>query len=285
MTKSVHHNGTFPQTVQNALITIVSFEGLTIWKLIRFASWFACGVGLLLTVFETGPYSDLPMWAAFLLWSAKLFAGSAILVAVAVAGVLVGLSMPWPLICAVLFQPLLLAPISLLIGLMSGTDRLSAAFSNGILISLIDEAANLALPSMFLSAALCVFAVWFGKLLQANGAAGSETSEEIVQQPKLREAIPTLPTRLGEDIVRVEAQDHYINVVTSSGQATLKMSFSDCVDRLQDFSGAQCHRSHWVSFRHIQDIHRSGSAYTCILSDGTSIPVSRRRRAALKVAV
>lgn len=284
MTKPVQLYGTLPQTVQNALISIVSFEGLTIWKLIHFVGWFVGGMGLLLTVFETGPYSDLPMWAAFLMWSALLFAGSAILIGVAVASILAGLSMPWPLICAVLFLPLLLAPFSLLIGLMSGTDRLSGSLSNGIVISLLDEATNLALPSVFLSSALCVFAVWFGKLLQANSDNSGEKSEEIVQRPRLREAIPTLPTRLGEDIVRVEAQDHYISVFTSSGQATLKMSFSDCVDRLQDFSGAQCHRSHWVSFSHIQEIHRSGSAYTCILRDGTSIPVSRRRRSALNVS-
>lgn len=285
MTKLVNLNGTAAQTVQNALTSIMPFKGLTMWKLVRFVAWFACGMGLLLTVFETKPYSDLPMWVAFPVWSAKLFAGIVILIGVAVAGVIARLSMPWPLICAVLLQPFLLAPFSLLLGLASGTDRLSNVFANGIIVSLADEAANLTLPAMVLSSALCSFAVWISSLLQANTDTISGAPEDGRTRPSLRQVIPTLPARLGDDIVRVEAQDHYISVVTSSGQTTLKMSFSDCVDRLNEFSGAQCHRSHWVSFKHIKDIQRSGSAYTCILSDGTNIPVSRRRRSALKVAV
>lgn len=76
------------------------------------------------------------------------------------------------------------------------------------------------------------------------------------------------------DIMYVEAQGHYINIVKSDGETiSLKSGFSDVLKRINE-TGEHCvtaHRSYAVNISMISSIGRS----ECHLSDGTAIPVSR----------
>ena len=76
------------------------------------------------------------------------------------------------------------------------------------------------------------------------------------------------------DIMYVEAQGHYINIVkTDEETISLKSGFSDVLKRINE-TGEHCvtaHRSYAVNISMISSIGRS----ECHLSDGTAIPVSR----------
>lgn len=76
------------------------------------------------------------------------------------------------------------------------------------------------------------------------------------------------------DIMYVEAQGHYINIVKADGETiSLKSGFSDVLKRINE-TGEHCvtaHRSYAVNISKISSIGRS----ECHLSDGTAIPVSR----------
>lgn len=76
------------------------------------------------------------------------------------------------------------------------------------------------------------------------------------------------------DIMYVEAQGHYINIVKADGETlSLKSGFSDVLKRINE-TGEHCvtaHRSYAVNVSKISSIGRS----ECHLSDGTTIPVSR----------
>ena len=76
------------------------------------------------------------------------------------------------------------------------------------------------------------------------------------------------------DIMYVEAQGHYINIVKADGETiSLKSGFSDVLKRINE-TGEHCvtaHRSYAVNITKISSIGRN----ECHLSDGTAIPVSR----------
>lgn len=103
--------------------------------------------------------------------------------------------------------------------------------------------------------------------------------------PRLADLLPNLPPALGDDILSMSAQDHYVEVVTTNGSHLLNGRLSDCVEALGPERGVQCHRSHWVARCQVRDIQRDGSAYVCVLSDGRQIPVSRRRATAMKAEI
>ncbi|WP_406649852.1 LytTR family DNA-binding domain-containing protein [Aliisedimentitalea scapharcae] len=100
--------------------------------------------------------------------------------------------------------------------------------------------------------------------------------------PPLNSLIPSIPPSLGNDIIRMHAQDHYVQIVTTKGSSLLTEQFGDCVEKLRKLDGMQCHRSHWICLGHARDVTRKGSSYTCTLSNGDQIPVSRRRYSELK---
>lgn len=91
-----------------------------------------------------------------------------------------------------------------------------------------------------------------------------------------------LPLQLGHDIVSVQAQDHYIEVTTPLGQATILMRLSDAVLDLAPLNGQQVHRSWWVSLAHIERIERAGHVQEIVLSTGHHVPVGRSFRSKLR---
>lgn len=86
-----------------------------------------------------------------------------------------------------------------------------------------------------------------------------------------------LPWELGQDVITIEAQQHYLNVVTTEGSALIFLRLKEAVSALETVPGIQCHRSHWVALGHVKDLRGSRSNATCIMTNGLSVPVSRRR--------
>lgn len=94
-----------------------------------------------------------------------------------------------------------------------------------------------------------------------------------------------LPHHLGRTIVCVQAQDHYIEVTTPIGSATVLMRLSDAVADLAGFDGVQIHRSWWINLAHVTETVRGSNGPEVVLSTGNRVTVGRSYRAAFAKAL
>ncbi|QYZ70114.1 LytTR family DNA-binding domain-containing protein [Neotabrizicola shimadae] len=101
-------------------------------------------------------------------------------------------------------------------------------------------------------------------------AAASEAPEPRL----LRRLDPDLRGRL----ISISVRDHYVDVVTTAGRASLLMRLSDAMAEAEGEEGARIHRSHWVARHAARGIRRSGNRVLLELADGNRLPVSRTQR-------
>lgn len=92
-----------------------------------------------------------------------------------------------------------------------------------------------------------------------------------------------LPIELRGPLVRIEAQDHYLNVVTARGNTLILMRLGDAIAELSG-QGLQVHRSHWVVPRAVAKHRREGARDILVMADGAEVPVSRSFRGAAQEA-
>lgn len=88
-----------------------------------------------------------------------------------------------------------------------------------------------------------------------------------------------LPRRLGDEIISVRAEQHYVQVDTTLGSKLLFCGFGRAVHELttQGAPGMAIHRSYWVAWPHVAEIYTVGSEVRCRLKSGQTVPISRRR--------
>lgn len=84
-----------------------------------------------------------------------------------------------------------------------------------------------------------------------------------------------VPHGLGDDLVSISAELHYIRVRTVLGDALVLYPFGKAVEELDGTSGRQIHRSHWVSFRHVAEVIPRREQADLRLDTGDTLPVSR----------
>ncbi len=77
-------------------------------------------------------------------------------------------------------------------------------------------------------------------------------------------------------VLRLEALDHFVTVVTSAGQYNLRMRFADAVDEMDGVEGIRAHRSHWVAQHAILGAERQNNRLFVHVACGARIPVSRK---------
>lgn len=111
-------------------------------------------------------------------------------------------------------------------------------------------------------------------------AGGPSVSPEAAAADLLRH----LPVEKRAALVRIEAQDHYLLVVTRAGKALVLMRMADAEALLPPGLGLRVHRSHWVAADAVRGRHRDGDRQLIETSDGARIPVSRAQRAAARAA-
>ena len=91
-----------------------------------------------------------------------------------------------------------------------------------------------------------------------------------------------LENPLAGRLISVEAQEHYIRLVTGEGAAMMLYRFSDAVQDLADVPGMQVHRSHWVAEKGVENLFREKGQLKIRLTNGEMVPVSRRFEQAVK---
>jgi DNA-binding LytR/AlgR family response regulator len=85
-----------------------------------------------------------------------------------------------------------------------------------------------------------------------------------------------LPPRLTRStLVAVEAQDHYLRILTRDGEALIHMRFSDALAALAQSDGTRAHRSWWVARSAIESTKFANGRGEISLDDGSVVPVSR----------
>ncbi|WP_168173677.1 LytTR family DNA-binding domain-containing protein [Thalassospira sp. TSL5-1] len=93
----------------------------------------------------------------------------------------------------------------------------------------------------------------------------------------LPDLVRRLPAELGQEIIRLSASDHYVEVYTRLGHTLVLLRFSDALKELGAADGVQIHRSHWVARSAIHRLVSKGRNLFVELDDGTVLPVSRSR--------
>lgn len=89
-----------------------------------------------------------------------------------------------------------------------------------------------------------------------------------------------LPLERRGPLIRIEAQDHYLSVVTEAGAALILMRLSDAETMLRAAGGLRVHRSHWVRCGAVRAHSRREGRDFLVMLDGSEVPVSRGSRAA-----
>ncbi len=97
-----------------------------------------------------------------------------------------------------------------------------------------------------------------------------------------RALLSRLPNRLGEEIVALEAEDHYLRVHTALGSDLVLMRLSDAIAAIGPDLGLQVHRSWWVAQDAIREIVRSEQRTQLRLRNGLLVPVGRTYSAAVR---
>ncbi|MEL7100225.1 MAG: LytTR family DNA-binding domain-containing protein [Pseudomonadota bacterium] len=93
-----------------------------------------------------------------------------------------------------------------------------------------------------------------------------------------------LPRHLGRDLVLLRAEDHYLRVETSRGDAMIRGRLQDATDALSGH-GLRIHRSWWVARDAIAHLRSDNGAPVVVLRDGRTLPVGRTYRKAVRAAV
>lgn len=87
-----------------------------------------------------------------------------------------------------------------------------------------------------------------------------------------------LPPELGQDVIAVASELQYLRVWTRRGCALVLGALQE-VDDGEGTAGLRVHRSWWVHAGHVLRVRSTPAGAVCEMSDGRSVPVSRRRKA------
>ena len=108
----------------------------------------------------------------------------------------------------------------------------------------------------------------------------SESGSVPAISPDDKVVIPRLLRRIAPadpgPVIRIEALDLFVTVVTSRDQYRLRMRFADAVDQMDGVDGLITHRSHWITPEEVVGQVRMNGRQFLNMSCGTSVPVSRK---------
>jgi len=93
-----------------------------------------------------------------------------------------------------------------------------------------------------------------------------------------------LPPHLGQDVIALQMEDHYVRVHTTRGDTLVLMRMADAVAELGGLDGLRVHRSWWAARTAVTAVERNGRSLTLMLSNGLAVPVARDRARQLREA-
>ena len=169
-----------------------------------------------------------------------------------------------------------------------GLDASGAALSAGTMLSLFAMESLYHLDNHL---ALCALIVVPRVLLSPRPQAGAEPDVPVESAPvALRVAAkPAAPAAapapaflerfdppVTGQIFAVQAQEHYVRVVTAEGAGTTLYRFGDALRELEGLTGLQVHRSFWVADAGVAALKQGRRGLRIVLRNGEQVPVSAR---------
>lgn len=138
--------------------------------------------------------------------------------------------------------------------------------------------------SEFFGAAPAIVSAWLamnlpfilGYRIRSTSPADDATSETL-SEASTASIIEKIPRERRGELFYMEAELHYVKVVTSQGASLILYNLKDAAAELNTEVGMLCHRSFWVAFDAIDSFNRKGRQGLITLVDGTVIPVSRTK--------
>lgn len=103
-------------------------------------------------------------------------------------------------------------------------------------------------------------------------------------KPEAPRILRRLPPRLGQDLLCLSMEDHYVRLHTVRGSALVLMSLSQALEEVGGLEGLQVHRSWWVARRAVEGVIEDGRNLRIRLKGGIEAPVSRASVARLRAA-
>lgn len=97
--------------------------------------------------------------------------------------------------------------------------------------------------------------------------------------PGLAHHLP--PELRSAPVLALKAEDHYLRVYTTRGEALIHMRIGDAEAALAENDGVRAHRSFWVARRAFKSVARVDGRMTLRLESGLFVPVSRSRTEAV----
>jgi len=196
---------------------------------------------------------------------------------------------PWlKLTISGILGSLLFSPIALVLDFVFAVDSWQAIGNFTDLLALwMDESLGVVPP---------VTIAWLGlnapRILGLNfSQPASSRAAVATSQPASGDSaastafLDLLPPRIGQDIIYIMSELHYLRVVTSKGYALVLYNLRDAIAELPRDKGFQPHRSYWVVSDHVQRLVTRDSKTWLHMNDGSHVPVSRRRLAEVRKQV
>lgn len=84
------------------------------------------------------------------------------------------------------------------------------------------------------------------------------------------------------DLYAISVRDHYVDVQTSVGSASLLLRLGDAMLEAEPTEGTQVHRSHWVAWDAVSGVESEAGKLFVRLHNGNRLPVSKNHREKLK---
>lgn len=261
--------------------------------------------GLLLAGHQREAFAEFSLffsygyWVVRLLMAYLLFAGCLLLLEIGPLGGRLNGRWAWGWVAAVAalitlpFFTLSVTMLDLLLGLPElGISGFGLDSAGGAEASASGMASLFAMESLYHldnHLALCALIVLPRVVLDLRGAgAGAEQDEAPQRAPfpapvTLRPATPAAPAffqrfdpPLKGAVLAVQAQEHYVRVVTAEGAVTTLYRFGDALRELEGLSGLQVHRSFWVADAGVAALKSGKRGLKIILRNGEQVPVSAR---------
>lgn len=115
-------------------------------------------------------------------------------------------------------------------------------------------------------------------LSPAKGARQADLGTERAAEHASPRILDRIPDDSRGELLSISVRDHYVDVRTTEGEASLLMRLSDAIAETEGVKGAQVHRSHWVAWAAVTGAEKTITRLVLKLSDGTVVPVSKTYR-------
>jgi hypothetical protein len=250
------------------------------------AYYFWVGITLILifSILEPVGTEDAGLVKGFLIWAIQIGLLLPILIGIHIS--LQAISFfnnfnPWiKLMVSGFLGALIFIPLGLLIDHLFQLDDWSAIRSSNEMIAIIAEESG----GIILSVTLTWIAINAPRILQINFKETrfpdkiSENADKDNTHVSRTNFLSLIPKEVGNDIIYLKSELHYVRVVTTVGETLVLFNMKDAIADLKtNCEGIQTHRSYWVSGQYIKSLITEKNRKYIITSKDQRIPVSRRK--------